>query len=74
MNQFIVKLTEGKGPSCLLSVELLCRLPVGEIAVVQLDCQLMRTSKEVVLPGLQSAYDTEEFLVVNLVVALSRVQ
>ena len=57
---------------CLLAVERLGLAEVGEVLVVGKDLHRERGAMEVMAPGLQGANDSEEFVIIDIVVTLSR--
>ena len=65
-----VKAAKVQGPSCLLACEVLCCMPVLEIAVVQDDVEWLRETFEVMLPILEGADNGKHFLIIDLVVSL----
>ena len=65
-----VKAAKVQGPSCLLACEVLCCMPVLEVAVVRDDVEWLRETFEVMLPIFEGADDGKHFFIIDLVVLL----
>ena len=72
MDHLEVKVSEVNEPSCLLAIERLGLVEVGEVFVVCENLYRERRAVEVVMPGLQGTDDRKEFSVIDVVVSFSR--
>ena len=65
------ELGEKEGPVCLLAGEVLLGMEVLEVSVVGPDLKGLGVTFQIVAKFFEGAYDSEEFLVVDIVVLLS---
>ena len=72
MDDFEVKISKVKQPSCLTTIEVLCLTEIRQVLVVSEDLDGEGGAMEVMPPGLQGMDDCEELSVVDIVVAFRR--
>ena len=72
MDDFEVKISKIKQPSCLVMIEVLHLMEVCQVLVISEDLNGKGGAMEIVSPGLQSMDDCKEFPVVDVVVPFCR--
>ena len=72
MDDFEIKIGKVKQSPSLMVVKVLDLMKVHQVLAVNKDLNRKRRSMKVVSPGFQSADDDKEFLVIDVIVLLSR--
>ena len=71
MDHFEVKVSEVNEPACLAAVKCLGLTEIGQVLVVGEDLYWEGGAVEIVAPRLQGTNNSEEFVVVDVVIVLS---
>ena len=72
MDHFEVEVCKVNKPACLSAIKCLGLSEISEVFMVGEDLYRERRAKKVMAPGFQGANDSEEFVIIDIVVPLSR--